>query len=383
MVTTSDKIYFGAKHGGQYHYDNSFVYEYDPINELVKEVKIKNGATIGFIVNNNLNIIDSFGNLCEWNGYGFSSPYVSFPNIKGSVYFNLPHRNGILFNDNKIRFNLRMSPNKKRMVGGIWVYDLITKQLYSEYKYLSSKTLNNCWGSGDASDSFGALAIDHTTVGNIYAGATISTSNSTKIRGLFSSRKCIDETYPVTSTQENIGSYVTSKIGSSAINSQWKRIVSKLNTISNDGGENTGTILVKYRTTNPLNVFAEYAGTWVTATTFTVASLDANIKVGDEIQIWNGTGSGLFAHITTIGTDSPKTITIDETLSPAPTGTFKFTVENWTKIDTISDLTRDFQDTGIPENESDWIQFKIDIRGTVGIEQNLIGTFNNLEVEKV
>ena len=165
----------------------------------------------------------------------------------------------------------------------------------------------------------------------------------------------------------NIGRLTTQRIYSDNITSVWQKLFTFIDGVHLDNEK----VIVKYKTSNfhgyPTTV---YRGTWATATTITsVASFQdenewADLEVGDELTIVNGTGRGYTTHITAIavnGTDY--TITIDESIGTA-TNSLDFYADKFKKLQTFTNAraTKEFMETQV-NAKSAWIQFKIELRG--------------------
>lgn len=169
----------------------------------------------------------------------------------------------------------------------------------------------------------------------------------------------------------NAGYLVTPKIRSSAVTDTFRKVYQTIAPLRLD----TDKVVVKYRTSNrfglPTPLSFSGNGTWTSSTTFTVDTLTHDFKsveVGDEVEIVSGQAAGYTAHITAIdSTSSTYTVTVDETLPTTNADKFYFTVDNWTKIDTVTNEEatgkEHYAESGIGA-VAGWIQFKIEFRGT-------------------
>jgi len=107
-------------------------------------------------------------------------------------------------------------------------------------------------------------------------------------------------------------------------------------------------------------------GTWTSTTTFTTTMDLSKAQVGDEVEIVGGQGAGHMAHITTISlSGSTYTVTIGDACVMASNGQFmRFIINNWTYVDAVtSTYGLNYKSFPIDKN-SDWLQLKIEIRGT-------------------
>lgn len=176
----------------------------------------------------------------------------------------------------------------------------------------------------------------------------------------------------------NIGSFTTSPIPSDQVTDIYQKIIQKIRDLWLD----TDEIRIKMRKMRrfglPSAATSGTGVTWTSPTTFTVNLSEKDFgqaQVGDEVAIISGAGAGYTAHILSINTDADPvyTVTLDEAITPIPSlgGVFSdVTVDNWHKIDndsfiTVADenLGEGFTQSSI-EDESSWIQFKVEWRGT-------------------
>ncbi|MBX4188173.1 MAG: hypothetical protein KW793_03500, partial [Candidatus Doudnabacteria bacterium] len=117
-------------------------------------------------------------------------------------------------------------------------------------------------------------------------------------------------------------------------------------------------IVLKYRTSEQDS--SEETITWTSTTTFTYSASSVSYAIGDEVEITQGVGGGLCAHITDIHFTGSTTVqvTIDETFTNA-TGTGKARFQKWIKLlPTQTSTTAQNLETAIGK-QSTWIQFKV------------------------
>jgi hypothetical protein len=343
---------------------SSLVCYYEPFTEVTRIFTIKEGTTIGFVVDENCYIIDKSAQMRYYNGSAF--PVLDyFPPYFSSQKMNLPHRNAIFDADGKIHF---LWEGQYPYPAGVWVYD--DGRLYHKNSFVFSGTDLNSYGAIDAPTGWRALYDDGTY---LYAGATLyGTNNSTETKGVYASHKASG----VTVESENRGYLRTPRFPSSQRDTIWQRVYTKMD--DRPAGLVTGSIVTKFRLeASPIGEgysAPSYTGTWTATTTFTTTaqtfrdSVDAgDIIVGEEIIVRRGNGAGLRATIVSITGTTTRTVTIDSGLSDITSGTMTFSVENW-KVITNRNLVG---------ANSEWLQVKTEIRDSVELEELQITSQSN------
>jgi hypothetical protein len=378
---TSLKLYFGLSDNRGSSYP-SLIEEYDPFNEQVHEVEVQNGATVGFINDNNLNIIDIKGNLKSYNGNSFDI-MGQFPSTEiDGASVGLPHRNGIFVSENRVNMLLNSSGY---VPDGWWTYEIDTKRLYHQGAIIPQKTTQDMFGSSyqDTFKAFFSFGLNQ-----IFAGASVHYNIPTYYQsGIFCYPAFLGSpTYLVP-----IGRITLGKIPSEDIDSVWRNILVKYNPVKDRVGLQTGTIVVKYKTAEFPYPTRYYQGLWVNSTSFTIASsYAANMVVGAEITVTEGDGAGMAAHIVSVSAPSGGFVTVVVTneyaVSPGLTaGYFNFNLDNFIRMpvtDDITDNTRNWALIDIPETATgEWLQIKLEIRGGFFVEEVQVGVQPNLLVE--
>lgn len=181
---------------------------------------------------------------------------------------------------------------------------------------------------------------------------------------------------------ENRGAFSTTKIMSPNIKEKWTDITVKYNNVTTAQDK----VLVKYRTEGITLPRPENGSEtlWTSTTTFTTTldwsrvktDFDAGKKY--EVEVLAGKGAGILAHITDITESSGTyTVTIDETIPSISVGDKAVVaVDNWLKLEEITVDSAPDSNTvtaRLPNVNSKWIQFKIELRGEeVQIEELLI-----------
>lgn len=398
---SKDRVYLGFKNRNDVN-QPSYVVEYDPLTETDNPVINYNGATTGFIYENICYIVDVKGWISKFNANGFSK-VAAFPfaYIDG-LRITAPHRNGIALLDDKPHILVpgRRQTFSQILPAGVWCWEPDTERLYHKNAPSFSGNQQVSYGTstigGTADGRYGALfplPSTSTKSQDFFAGLAINTSttSATGILGTFSTVVSTDS-----DSFDNRGWIVTSKIYSRDINAIFRNTVTQYYTNQYPLGLQSGAILVKYRTSDPVQDVSTFAtGAWTSTTSFTVPAASVpNIAVGNEVFITSGRGAGLSAHITSITGGATLTITIDEIMLGA-SGSMEFVYENWTKLTDevytdgrINDNTVNNHQFDIPENEESFIQFKLEIRahGTspyrgLSLEEFAVGYQENLRAE--
>lgn len=178
------------------------------------------------------------------------------------------------------------------------------------------------------------------------------------------------------------GYFITPKILSSNVTDTQNLVTLKFSKFVSD----LDRIVIKYRVKDDMRDIINLTGTnwsiaWTSTTTFTVTQpFDewALARVGDEIEILQGAGGGLLAHITEISENAGTyTVTIDEPYPNYTSGDIgKAVFRNWKKWKTIeygdSNAEKQFISSQLGVNGK-FIQMKVELQGVgVRIEELLI-----------
>lgn len=354
----------------------SVVSEYDWFNQNTYEIDVSEGSTIGFYWSNKVNVVDYKGQLREYTGMYFR-PYASFPPAyKKNRYFTLPHRNGIAVIDKEINILVNTS-DPSMYAAGVWQYESEFQRLYHMGSFSQSKTTVVDYGSATVSD-VGFLT--SYTAPYLFAGLTVYTSATATKSGVFTNL------VPAGAPTENRAYLVTGKIPTASIDNIWRNLLLKYSYY--DGTTLTGNIIPKYRTTDPIWLPVNTTATWVTDTTFTIASTGVSgVSIGDEVFIVRGQGAGGMAFISNITGTTTKTITLATSIITGASGTFVPYFRNFKAMplpESATSLTTSRQSqivdvTGPPQSE--WIQFCIEFQGSVQLEDLGVGWQPNQKLE--
>ena len=179
--------------------------------------------------------------------------------------------------------------------------------------------------------TLGATSADQN--GSILAGANYYTDNdvgTTAGFGLFYD-DCND-------LIQKKGYFTTSWIDSLEIQDKWERLWTTYRRFL----DSSDSIVMKYRI-NEIAPTLNSAITWIDTTSFSTAidvtaygptstTVDYNGTQGGEVEITQGVGAGLTAHITAITGSGPYTVRIDEVATGATTTTARANFQHWIKL---------------------------------------------------
>lgn len=325
-------------------------------------------------------IMDVDGRLLAYNGGAFIEK-ARLP-VKDSRYLKNPfdsdakdrfiHFNGMSVSDDRVLFLINNENEdyeasiQENLPSGIWEYHdttgLYHKKSLSSWVYLNS-TEETDYGFNRINSVGAIFSLKSTSNasnynGSILCGAGYYSDATTVVYGTF-----IDDT---NDTVVKTGYIVTPEIQSSNIHDDWNRFIAFHNKFLNDADD----IKVKYRieTQEPIEV----TGTWDTVETFKTTT-DLTLKVGYEVEILSGKGSGMVAHIKSVSYDNVVyTVTLDESLTGV-NGTFKARIQNWTLL--VPKNLLDYKEFTVGK-VSKWVQFKVFCKWTGKNEINELQIFN-------
>lgn len=322
-------------------------------------------------------IMDSNGRLMVFNGGTFIEKArlplndKTLLNATSTSINRFIHPNGMsvvngkinLLIKNEIEDNVAGSGSTPEFCpSGIWEYDE-NIGLYHKYSlsYLpvGTNTITD-WGQNRVS-GVGALSemkltdTSASATGKLIVGATVYTNASSTDAGIF-----VNDTFDAVSgttgayATQGVGYIVTSKIESSSIEESWQKILlfnKKFLTA-------TDFMVAKYRTSDVAPTEASI--TWVSTVAFTTSTDVSAYVVGDEVEITQGKGSGMCAHITAITAGSGGTyiIDLDETFTGVVAGTAKARFQKWIKLSKVTNQNVQFNQFAIGKI-SNCIQFKL------------------------
>lgn len=346
------------------------IYEWDGASvNPTRFYQLESGGALAMVIKDDVPwIMDVDGRLLAFNGGSFqemarlpisNNRYLKNP-FDGDAYDRFIHFNGMSVQDDRILMLINNqkvgegSPIEENLPSGIWEYSkdngLYHKHSFSTWKYQITTTETD-YGFNRIS-AVGALSTFKSTSsaanynGTIICGLAYTTDATTTAYGIF-----IDDT---NDEEVKTGYLVTNQIFSNTIRDTWQNIQIAHQELLNS----TDSIKVKYRTKTETST--ELTATWASTTTF-ITTTDLRAYVGYEVEVLNGTGSGMVAHITSVDWDNTNyTIHLDETITGA-TGTSKVRIQNWKKL--TGENKGDFTQFNIGVT-SRWIQFKVFFKGS-------------------
>jgi hypothetical protein len=349
---TSSAVFIGIQHKEGELLPSMIVY-YEPYAERTRTFQIEEGATIGFIVDDNCHILDKSGRLRYFTGASFKDYQYFPPYYRNEKITTLPHRNGIIVKQGIVKF---LWEGQYPDPAGVWVME--DGNLYHKHSLVFDKTTLNSLGAIEV-DELGALFEEE----EMFMGASLIDGDESKIEGVYSST----QGEGVTADDDQRTQIVTTKLTSQHINNIWQDISLKYDPIS--GGEFVVKQKKEASTITEGSGATAFNGEWTASDTFTCSDAEfvteitaENIAVGDEIIIRKGQGAGLLAHITDISGTTTKTITIDEGLTIISSGKFTFSVEKWEKLIFNSKDTKFSHKASLKDDKLEFKQLKIDIR---------------------
>lgn len=369
-----NRIWIGTvnKNGGK-----ASIHEWDGSSSIVTtSYRLESSGALACVIKDDLPyIIDTNGKLLRFNAGTFQE--IARLPIKNSLFLTnslsetnnrFIHPNGMTISDGKINLLINnvvsdgLSSTPEFMSSGVWEYDgeigLYHKYSLS-YTPIGTTTITD-FGQFKVS-SVGGLSelklLDNSQLanGNLLIGATIYTDSSTTTSGVF-----INDTIQTTSGTKYACSFVTSKFTSYSSTDTWVKSYIRHKQLTTSDNK----IVMKYRTveTDP----TEISITWDNSTSTFKTSTDLTNYVGYEVEVVQGTGSGMCAHITSVTNfGSTYFVNLDETFTGVTTGTAKARLQNWTKIPTtITSQITQLSELPIAQDAS-WMQFKVFMLGTI------------------
>jgi len=324
-------------------------------------------ALSGCIYKDVLHIIDAYGILKKFNGYGFTevarlpvaNKNIEMPNIYSTQFNNRwIHHRGMEVVNGKINIAVNNFVSTgvyvDDMPSGVWEYDPEnpSRGLYHKGSPCADTT---DWGQ-QAVEKAGAIFPLRDTNGNYMVGFSYYTDDaSTNRKAVF---------YDDVSTNTNKrGSFVTPFLSSSGIEDTFQFAHYRHSPIPSGD-----KIVGKYRTKKSTLFPFTASCTWTSTTTFTSTDSDfANVVGGEEVEPIMGAGASTTAHVSSISNNAGTyTITLDEAIGQA-SGTFKARVNNWKKMSTL-DVTGDTNGRMTIGDDDTKVQIKTEIRATGDFE---------------
>lgn len=356
LEASSDKIWIGLTLGqfqSQGYTEGARVYEWDGIsNQITRDYKIPAAGVLAMEIIDDIPVImDSNGILRQLSATGFveigrlplrRNQYLG--QITTAANTRFIHPNGLIKGPEGTILALVCNRNyylsgstenvNENLPSGIWEWS-------KEHGFVHKHSLTQLALSSSSPTDFGmnrilqagALAyakIDVTSgQGSLIAGASYYTSATATVDGGIFVEAPFPSDNSANPEGQKYGYFVSSWIQSVALKDAWQKLGLKFRKFldANDG------LRLKYRTTEADPI--EITGTWTTVnptqTTFTTTT-NVSTKVGYEIEVLQGVGSGKTAHIVSVSENGGTyTVVVDEKFTDA-TGTAKIRIQNWTKV---------------------------------------------------
>lgn len=346
IITTQDLAYIGTK---SLNAGNAEVFAWDRSNtNYTARYDIGDSECLcGFLVGGIPYIVTKKGVIKRFTGQAFTQ-VQAFPSAEVPVNINNIDPNGVTVDGNTVKILVDFGViSSSRLRSGLWTFEADTLNLYH-----SGSVKNNAGKDYSQSELFAAGALRQTIPGQgryLLGASPYTVYSGTKVFGIFT----LDES----ATAGHPGYYMTPKIKAGNVRRFWRQLFVRFANFQNS----TDRIRVAYRTLDSTTLPAYETITWVTATTFTGSN--ANVAVGDFVEILAGDNAGALAKITTIVAGSPKTFTIDLTLN-ASTNTARATYLRFTDLGTVT--AQSIQEAVFrPLARSNWIQYLIELRGSI------------------
>lgn len=367
MRSSSDAVWIGTVHKTR---GNGYVYEWDGAStNFNRQYDIgATGALSCEIVDDIPYVMNSNGELKRFNGNGFQTiaQLPSYDDDEFLINANEPTKNNRFIHPRGMSLvggQLKMLINNKKQDSG-WTNTTHNEPsgiwTYSDRVGLSHESAIATYKTGTPTDYgsnfvawVGALFPTHQSDATYIAGASIYTDDaSTELKIAFNDYQTDDI--------PKRAYLITPKFYATSVKSTFTNIYETFKRLS----LSTDRIITKVKKTTS-TVFPFVASiTWTSTTTF--SSIDSNfgnVVGGEEVEIMMGDGNGGMASVVSVTyADGTYTITIDTALGTG-TGTAKARLNNFVTIKTITNQL-DQSDNVNPDHAGEWIQVKIELRGT-------------------
>jgi len=354
MGETSDSLWLGTGNNENLAGQGS-LFRWDGISPQATERYYFPGAEIvSIIVKDDVPFaLDSYGILYQFTGIGFKEvgrfPFVAAMPIgtsQSGLAFRYVHRHGMAISkDDTILINVcnlyestNFDSSPENMSSGIheWSEDFGMVHKYS-YGFTPRETTTiTDWGQTNSylPGALYTIPVGQDTSdvnGTLLCGANYYVDNDTGTStsfGLF-----YDDSNDLIQKK---GYFVTTWFDSIEVQDKWTRLWSVYKQLLTS----TDSLTFKYRITEDNPVIANI--TWVNTTSFTTTTditaygptaTGFNGTQGGEVEILQGVGSSLCAHITSVVNNSGTyTVTIDEVATGATTTTARARFQKWIKL---------------------------------------------------
>lgn len=319
-------------------------------------------------------IIDAYGVLRKFDGTGFrevarlpvANERIEMPGIFNDLTNSRwIHQRGMDAVDGKINISVNNLVSTgvyvEEMPSGIWEYD----PDIGLYHKNSPCADTSDFGQQGISTS-GAIFGTRRTEGTFLAGFGYYTDNAS------TERKAVFYDDIVNNTSKR-GTIATTFLPAGSVEDVWKKVIFRHGLLASGN-----KIIGKYRKRKSINFPFVAAITWTSTTTFTsTSSAFANVVGGEEITGFMGKSASTTAHVASISeAGGTYTVTIDEAVGQS-SGTGKVLVDNYQKIDQITETDIDFKELPLSAVASTQLQVKAELRFSQNTELNDIIIVNS------
>lgn len=178
---------------------------------------------------------------------------------------------------------------------------------------------------------------------------------------------------------ESRGYFITPKIFSNEVTDDYNRLTLKFSPFTSE----LDSIIIKYRTYDDMRYYVDLTSTdwsitWTSTNTFTTTgTVWADAIRGNEVEILQGAGAGLLAHIESIVNNAGTyTVTLDDSYADYISGDIgKAVFRNWKKLVSIaygdSNAEQFFYSNRIGA-DGKFIQIKVEVRGVQVFVEDLL-----------
>lgn len=349
-LVTSDTAYICTK---SLNAGNAEVFAWDRTS-TVYNARFDSGDSeiiAGFVASGLPYIITKKGEIKRFNGQGFAR-VTAFPTVELGKTINNINPNGVVVDGRLVRMFVDFGViSDYRLRSGMWTFELDTGNLYH------SGSIKNNTGKDYAQLELsvaGAMKVTLPSVGRyLVGGSSYKAYTGTVMSGIFK----LDGA----STALQPAYIITPKIKAVNVRRFWRAMFVRFNNFLNS----TDRIRAAYRVIDSTTLPAVETITWVNATSFT--GTNANVQVGDFVEILAGDNAGALARITGISGSGTLTFTIDLTLS-ASTLAARAMYMRFIDLGTVTAQSVQEQ-IFRPLARANWIQYLIELRGTINSPQ--------------
>lgn len=367
IAVGKSSVFIGLRHKESAFLPSQICY-YEPFSEYTRIFTISEGETVGWMRDENCEIIDKSGRMRAFTGSGFRVFDYWPTHFKDGTVDFLPHRNGVKERAGTIEF---LWKGQYPYPAGIWAYE--NGNLYHRKTLVFDGQTLNSYGAIEGVGDWRAL---FNAGRDQVMGASVS-DGTDPVEGIFSTKNISEE--PV--SEETRGNFTTSKMSSNELDDIFHNVAVKYDAVPG------GKIMVKQKLeplSLPINEEESFSGAWSSINEFTCSDAafvslvdDGRIVPGDEVVVRKGMGAGLLAHIQSMTGAATKTITLDEGFAAVSSGSFEFSIEKWSKVDINAKDTKAHARRALKDPRLENAQLKVEIRGNTLEEIQLKSAPNN------